>query len=182
MKRMQVPAYPFWPAQYAMNFLQPPPQSVPCHGYSGIFTLQKAGNRKRVHSQLLGPRFEPPGQYIDGHFLEGQGWSYIAPKEHTTINFVSNGLRPCDHGGGYYPFEFPFTKHKVPSDMTVRKLLERLGCPDGAQKGVTELILLGNDLFAAGDSFTQGGETSKRTLGEVGWGNESEVWLVVKRR
>ena len=69
--------------------------------------------------------------------------------------------------------------------MTVRELIKRLGCKEGPQKGITEMICLGNDLFAAGDTFTQGGEASKRTLGEVGWmeerGEGKEVWLVVKR-
>ena len=177
-----MPAYPAWPAQFAMNFFQPPPQSAPFHGFSGNLVLELHRNCKRVHSQPLGPAYEPPGQYVDGHILAGEGWSYIAPNDHTTVHFVGNGLRPCDYGGGYYPFKFPFSKHKVPCDMTVRKLIERLGCPEGAQKGITELILLGDDRFAAGDSFTQGGETSKRTLGEVGWGDGSEVWLIVKRR
>ena len=139
----------------------------------------------QAHDYPSGPVYEPPGQYVDGSMLRGHDWSYIAPDEHTTIHFVSNGLRPCDSPNGYYPWKFPFLKHKVPCTMTVRKLIEKLGCPSGAQKGITEMIWLGDDLFAAGDSFTQGGEASKSTLGQVGWTGArkegSEVWLVVKR-
>ncbi|KAL6721229.1 hypothetical protein ACLMJK_000331 [Lecanora helva] len=132
------------------------------------------------------PAYEPPGQYVDGHLLGGKGWSYLGSTDKVvTIHLVHKGVRPCDSPGGYHPYEFHFTKHKAPVDMTVRKLIEQLGCPAGAHKGVTELILLGDDLFAAGDTFTQGGETSKRTLEEVGWtaerGEGKEVWLVAKR-
>lgn len=52
-------------------------------------------------------------------------------------------------------------------------------------KGLTEMVALGGDRWAEGDSFTQGGEAGKRTLGEMGWGegrgDADPVWLVVKR-
>ena len=63
--------------------------------------------------------------------------------------------------------------------------MHQLGCPPGEFRGLTELVVLGNDEFAAGDTFTQGGVVSKLTLKDVGWSKGSglggELWLVVKK-
>jgi len=161
-----------------------PPASMPLHGYPNMLPghMQTATH---LHSPQPAPAYEPPGQYVDGHMLRGNGWSLISPTEHATVHFVGNGVRPCDYPYGYYPLQFPFSKHKVSCDMTVRELIKGLGCPPGPLHGITELILRGNDWFAAGDSFTQGGEASTKTLREVGWtcqrGEGKEVWLVVKK-
>ena len=167
----------------------PSPATLSVHGLIGTTSppsayLQPAAAGASV-SPTAPPPYEPSGQFVDGHMLKGHGWSYIAPAEHTTIHFVNNGIRPCDSPYGYHPHSFPFSKHKVSCDMTVQTLIGALGCLPGPHKGVTELILLGSDRFTTGDTFTQGGETSKRTLREVGWtgqrGKGNEVWLVVKK-
>ena len=102
-----------------------------------------------------------------------------------TICFVGDGTRPFDSPNGYHPHEFPFSKHKTSCSMRIIDLCRALGCPEGPQNGVTEMISLGNDMFAEGDSYTQGGGSSERTLRQVGWtnqrGEENPVWLVKKR-
>lgn len=131
------------------------------------------------------PPYEPPGQYVDGHIMEGNGWSYITPADDTTICFVNNGVRPCDWPNGECTQKFGFSKHKVPCSMTVRELIKQLGCPDGETKGLTEVRESGSGQWLALDSFTQGGEASKQTLAQVGWtkerGEMNPVWLAVKR-
>ncbi|KAK4691791.1 hypothetical protein P7C71_g5286, partial [Lecanoromycetidae sp. Uapishka_2] len=150
----------------------PPPAPSPTHHHPPPTTTNSAP-------------FEPPGQLVSGQMLHGPGWTYLAPAEHTTIMFVGNGARPCDHPGGYYPWKFPFTKHKVPSNMTLKELIKQLGCPQGPGTfGVTEMIQLGDGHWAAGSTFTQGGDERDKTLAEVGWtarrDDDYPVWLVVK--
>lgn len=132
-----------------------------------------------------GSPYEPPGQYIDGTMLRGDGWSYITPSEHTTIYFVGDGTRPCDAPNGYYPRQFGFSKHKVPSMMTVKDLIKGLGAPAGDQNGVTEMEELGDNRFTVGLTITQGSDNAKKTLAEVGWSQrrseDAPIWLVVKR-
>lgn len=69
--------------------------------------------------------------------------------------------------------------------MSVRELMKRLGCPEGDTKGLTEVRDLGGSQWVALDSFTQGGESSKQTLAQVGWTKERDeenvVWLAVKK-
>ncbi|KAF6218679.1 hypothetical protein HO133_006030 [Letharia lupina] len=127
------------------------------------------------------PPYEPPGQYLDGHPLHGgDGWSYLAPGEHTTIHFVGDGTRPCDHPR---PRPFAFTRHKVPSRTSVRDLIRALGAPPGDGVGVTEMLELGDGRFAAGLTVTQGGADAGRSLGEVGWtqgrSEGKPIWIVV---
>ena len=125
-------------------------------------------------------RYEPPGQWVDGQQLTGNGWSYLAPKEHVTVNFVGDGARPCDFDD--FPMRFNFTTHKVACIMTVSELIDRLGGPDRPETGVTEILKVGNNRWVSGDSYTRGGGAGERTLGQVGWnGQRGEVWLVVKR-
>lgn len=138
-----------------------------------------------AYSHSQGPFYEPPGQYVDGHIMHGNGWSYITPADNTTIFFIGGGLRPCDFPNGHYAHKFAFSKHKAPCSMTVRDLMKRLGCPDGMTKGLTEIGSAGGGHWVALDSFTQGGEASNQTLEKVGWtkerGENNPVWLVVKR-
>jgi hypothetical protein len=72
--------------------------------------------------------------------------------------------------------------------MTVKELCARLGCPSEPGQetwGITEMIQLGDNRWAAGSSFAQNGDEAKKTLGEVGWtagrGDEYPVWLICKR-
>lgn len=122
---------------------------------------------------------------MDGHMMHGDGWSYITPSEHTTIHFVGDGTRPCDAPNGYHPHRFAFTKHKVPTTMTVKDLIKRLGAPAGDQNGITEMEELGNNRFTAGITITQGSEDAKKTLAETGWtqrrSEAAPIWFVVKR-
>lgn len=138
-----------------------------------------------AYSDSQCPPYEPPGQYVDGHLMKGEGWSYISPADHTTIFFVNGGVRPCDWPNGFCTQKFDFSKHKVPCNLTVRDLMKRLGCPDNETKGLTEVRESGSGQWIALDSFTQGGESSKQTLEQVGWTKErnetTPVWLVVKR-
>lgn len=69
--------------------------------------------------------------------------------------------------------------------MTIRELIKQLGCPEAPGTfGVTEIIQLGDNYWAAGSTFTQGGDESKKTLAEVGWtarrSEDYPVWLAVK--
>lgn len=98
--------------------------------------------------------------------------------------FVSSGTRPCDYEHGYYPWKLPFIKHKVPCNITIKEMINRLGCPpELGTGGITEIIERGNDYWAAGNTFTQDGHESNKTLAEVGWssrrGDGHPVWLVV---
>ena len=117
--------------------------------------------------------------------MQGPGWSYISPEKHTTIYFVGDGVRPIDNPNGFYPHPFRFSKHKAPCIMTVRELINRLGCPAGDEKGVMEVFPQGNDRWLPGRAFTQGSDDAGKTLAEVGWtekrDEEVPVWLVVKR-
>lgn len=98
--------------------------------------------------------------------------------------FLNGGARPCDSPNAHHIEEYRFSKHKAPCDMTVKELIKQLGCPSGAHRGVTELIQLGDNNYASGDSFTQGGESGKRTLKEVGWTTKRDdnnpIWLCAK--
>lgn len=122
---------------------------------------------------------------MDGHMLRGDGWSYITPSEHTTIHFVGDGTRPCDAPNGYHPHQLRFTKHRVPSMMTVKDLVKGLGAPAGDQNGITEMMELGDNRFTAGITITQGSEDAKKTLAETGWTQRrseiAPIWIVVKR-
>lgn len=117
--------------------------------------------------------------------LHGDGWSYIAPSEHTTIHFVSDGSRPCDAPDGYYPHRFDFTKHKVPSMMSVQDLIKGLGAPAGDENGITEMVEMADFRFAVRVNVTQGSEDAKKTLREMGWtqrrSEAAPIWIVVKR-
>lgn len=64
--------------------------------------------------------------------------------------------------------------------MTIKELLESLGCPEGKGKGVTVSVEMGDDLWVAGDSFVYG-EGEERRLAEVGLVQGRTVWLCVKR-
>lgn len=154
-----------------------PPAWVPFPGY--------APGPAPVYSPSQCPPYEPPGQFVDGHLMEGDGWSYITPADETTICFVGNGARPCDWPNVNYTQKFNFSKHKAPCSMTLRELMKRLGCPDGETKGLTEMRESGRGQWVALDSFTQAGEASKQTLAQVGWTKErnemNPVWLVAKR-
>lgn len=63
--------------------------------------------------------------------------------------------------------------------------MNRLGCPDADTKGLTEIREVGSGSWVSLDTFTQGGESSKQTLEQVGWtsarNEQNPVWLVVKR-
>ena len=122
---------------------------------------------------------------MDGHMMHGDGWSYITPTENTTIHFVGDGTRPCDAPNGYHPQQFGFTKHKVPTTMTVKDLIKQLGAPAGDQNGITEMEELGDNWFAAGITITQGSEDAKKSLAAMGWtqrrSEAAPVWIVVKR-
>ena len=142
----------------------PPPPAPPSHGAS----------------------YEPPGQYLNGRMLRGDGWSYITPNEHTTIHFVNDGTRPCDAPhDGYYPHHFDFTTHKVPTVMTVRELIQQLGAPAGDQYGITEMIALPGYRFVTAETITQGSEDANKTLRQMGWTQQrseaAPIWIVVKR-
>ena len=101
-----------------------------------------------------------------------------------TICYVGDGTRPWTSPGGYHPHPFPFSKHKAACSMTIKELCRSLGRPPGDQNGVTVMLSLGNDCFAEGDTFTQGGGLSDKTLKDVGWTKERDeanpVWLVAK--
>lgn len=122
---------------------------------------------------------------MDGHMLHGDGWSYITPSEHTMIHFLGDGTRPCDARDGYYPHQFGFTKHKVPTMMTVKELIAGLGAPAGDGFGITEMEEMGDCRFTAGATITQGSEEAKKTLRDVGWtqrrSEAAPIWIVVKR-
>ena len=132
-----------------------------------------------------GASYEPPGQYLDGRMLRGDGWSYLTPTEHTTIHFVNDGTRPCDTPDGYYRYRFDFTTHKVPTTMTVCELIQRLGAPAGDQNGITEMVALPDYRFLAAETITQGSEDANKTLREMGWtqrrSEAAPIWIVVKR-
>ena len=159
-----VPGYAIFPAPLAMSpFHMSVPALVQGPGFAG--TPGTGG-----HVQPANSSHNPPAEYLG---------------EYAVIHFFYDGTRPCDFPCGYYPSQSRYSKHNVPCGMMVRDLTKRLGCPEGSQKGVTEMICVGNGRFVAGDTFTQGGEASKRTAKEVGWTGErgvgKEVWLVVKR-
>lgn len=101
------------------------------------------------------------------------------------IRFVGDGTRPCDAPNGYYPHQFAFTAHKVPSMMTVKDLIKGLGAPAGDQNGITEMVELGDNRFASGVTIMQGSDDAKKTLAEVGWTQRNSeaaaIWFVVKR-
>ncbi len=117
--------------------------------------------------------------------LGGKGWSYITPSEHTTIHFISDGVRPFEYPNGYYPHQFKFTKHKVPTMMIVKELIKGLGAPEGDHNGITEMEELGDGRWSAGVTITQGSEDAKKTLAMIGWSQRrseaAPIWLVVKR-
>ena len=141
----------------------PLPVSLQAHHFAG--TVGTVG-----HIQPAGSSYNPLGQYLG---------------EHAIVRFIWDGIRPCDFPCGFYRHALRYTTYTVPCSMTVRELIKQLGCPEGAQKGITEIIGVGVHQFVAGDTFTQGGEVSTRTLKEVGWtgerGVENEVLLAVKR-
>ena len=116
--------------------------------------------------------------------LRGKGWSYITPGEHTWIHFVGDGTRPCDLPDGYYP-NLKFSKHRVPTMMTVKDLIKGLGAPAGKENGITEVEELGFDRYAEGETITQGSKRAKKTLAEMGWTQRrselAPIILVVKR-
>ena len=117
--------------------------------------------------------------------LHGVGWSYIAPREHATIHFLGDGTRPCDAPDGYYPHQFTFTRHKVPTVMSVKDLIQGLGAPAGDRIGITEMEEVGDARFTAGITITQGSDDARKSLAEVGWtqrrSEAAPIWILVKR-
>ncbi|CAD6564718.1 MAG: hypothetical protein ASARMPREDX12_002394 [Alectoria sarmentosa] len=186
---------PFSPGPFGGGYGPPPPYHGPQEnrnggGYPPYHPTLHPGTpppapRAPSAPASYGSGYEPPGQYIDGHMLHGDGWSYITPSEHTTMHFVGDGTRPCDAPNGYYPRHFNFSKHKVPTMMTVKDLIKRLGAPAGEHNGITEMEELGDDRFTAGVTITQGSEDAKKTLAEMGWtqmkSEAGPIWIVVKR-
>lgn len=128
--------------------------------------------------------YEPPGQFGPGTRMhEAEGASYIFPSLHTTIHFVGDGVRPCDYD--YYPHQFRYSKHHVPSDMTIRELMRKLGCPPRAENGVSEMVYLGETRWGLRATHTIGDWRSGQSIASVNWnsqrGGGNPVWLVVKR-
>lgn len=117
--------------------------------------------------------------------LHGDGWSYITPREHATIHFLGEGTRPCDAPDGYYPYQFKFTRHKVPTLMTVEELIKGLGAPAGDRNGISEMEELGDARFTVGLTITQGSEDARKTVAELGWtqrrSEAAPIWILVKR-
>ena len=167
--------------------LQPSPAPAPSQGLTGVVAaLPPAISIPPTSPQPESrrPVREPPGQYVDGQLMKGSDWTYITHAENATFIFLHNGDRPFDAPNGYYPIRFPFSKHKAPCNLTVREFINRLGCPEGPQLGVTEMICGDDNRFFEGDTFTQGDVTSNRTLAEVGWtaarNDNTPVWLAIK--
>ena len=71
----------------------------------------------------------------------------------------------------------------VPSDMTVRELIQRMGAPEGAddRNGITECIELGNGLWGQGRTFSIAGEASGMTVDAARLQKDGGgvVWLAV---
>ena len=117
----------------------------------------------------------PPGQNIEGGMLLG---------DLTHIHWLDDGDRPCDAPNGYFPRRFDFTMYKVPSVMRVRDLIEHLEAPPGDRFGITQMVEVGNDTWAAGVTITRGSAMADRTLAELGWTQQSSeaapIWLCMK--
>lgn len=160
------------------------PSGSPSTGMMGAFPGYAPPRPTTLYSRSLGPPYEPPGQYVDGQIMHGNGWSYLTPANNTMIHFVGGGVRPCDWPSEERNRSFQFSRHKAACSMTVRELMNRLGCPGGDTKGITEIREAGSGSWVSLDTFTQGGESSRQTLEQVGWtsarNEQNAVWLVVK--
>lgn len=71
----------------------------------------------------------------------------------------------------------------VPSNMTVRELIRRMGAPEGAddRNGITECIELGNGLWGQGRTFSIAGEPSGMAIDTARLQKDRDgvVWLAV---
>ena len=123
------------------------------------------------------PSYEPPGQRAAQN---GSGYTILGTPDMCTIHFINDGSRPCDSYPQPFKHTFNFSVHQAPCSLTIKELLELLGCPEERGKGVTVSVELGDDLWVEGDSFMYG-EGEGRRLGEVGWVKGRTVWICVKR-
>ena len=113
------------------------------------------------------------------------GRAVLFPHEHTFINFLKDGERPCDAPYGYYPYHFDYDGFRVSSMMTLQEFMVRLGAPEEGQFGITEMDELGDSRYTAGVTITQGTDDARKTLAEIGWTQRrseiAPIWVVVKR-
>lgn len=69
--------------------------------------------------------------------------------------------------------------------MRVKDLLEYLEAPPGDNFGITRMVAVGNDTWAADVTITRGSEMANKTLAELGWmqfGSEDPpIWLCMKK-
>lgn len=129
--------------------------------------------------------WNPPGQYVDGCIMQGNGWTMIMPREITRFYFLWDGTRPCDSHRGYYSKPFNVVEHRAISAMTVWDLMDGLGMPFQDHYGIQEMENLGENRYASGLTVTRGSQHASKTLAEVGWSaRRSEhrpIWLLVKK-
>ncbi len=124
-----------------------------------------------------------PGSSLNGVIPDLDGYGYIFPPEdeHTTINFVDPPMRPCDKPNQ----EFGWSRHKAPTTLTVKQLIEQLG-GIGDADGVTEIYELGDGKWAKGMTYKKDGAHKDKKLEEIGWtkrrgGEAAPVFLCAKK-
>jgi hypothetical protein len=129
--------------------------------------------------------FVPPGSSLNGVTPDLDGFAYIFPPDdaHTTINFAEPPARPCDNANSHELINW--SRHKVPTTLTVSQLIEQLG-GIGDADGVTEIYEQGDGKWAKGMTYTKNGEHEDKMLKEIGWtkrrGDEAPpVFLCCKR-
>ena len=159
----------------------PPPQAVH-HYHHGIFSPQQLPNStSSLAAPMTGRPPSPPGTRLNGQIVNLEpslGFGYIFPENNTTVHFFYEGTQPWLSYG-----QLNYWKRMVPSDMTVRELIQRMGAPEGAddKNGITECIELGNGLWGQGRTFSIAGEASGMTVDAARLQKDGGgvVWLAV---
>ena len=127
----------------------------------------------------------PPGMQLDGTYIGlPNGLNYIFPEKHTVLHVIAGCHHPWEHPGS----KFGFTRHKVPSMMTVKELIRQLGATEGGddKNGVTECIEVGDGTWIKGSTFLQKHDQSKQSLETLGWdgsrgANKKPVWIALHK-
>ena len=128
--------------------------------------------------------WDPPGSYVDGCKMQGNGFTMIISREITRFLFLWDGIRPCDYHRGFYPGYFNRMELKAESSMTVGEFIDGLGMPHGDQYAIQELEELGDQRWTSGLTITRGSDHARKTLAEVGWSarrsRDRPIWLMRK--